>query len=228
MYQRTLTLFGLAAAICSCMLVAGSVASEMKNGSNAFIDAGCFAEDYNLNCDSLELEERFGCMQIINASQELDNLSPRLPIVECLYLGEDFGPSQGILREGCMMPLFRKYIVRQGEEIKLIESAEDFRSEFAPVETKEEALAFAIALTSSLSRYDTSVPEDYFSVSPTITPTYASETAGGFVVHLFDSQLCGCGTHPYYAIDYLVSRDGNVTEMSRQEVFNSTRLVCFD
>ncbi len=211
MYQRRLILFGLAALICACMLMPGSIASKIENYSN-----------------SLGLEESFGCMQVINASQELDNLTPRLPIVECLYLGEDFGPSQGILREGCMMPLFRKYIIRQGEEIKLIESAEDFRSEFAPVETKEEALAFAIALTSSLSRYDTSVPEDYFSVSSTITPTYANETEEGYIVHLFDSQLCGSGTHPYYAIDYMVSIDGNVTEISREEVFNSTRQICFD
>ncbi|HPT20151.1 MAG TPA: hypothetical protein PLJ25_08800, partial [Methanothrix sp.] len=132
------------------------------------------------------------------------------------------------LREGCMMPLFRKYVVKQGEDFKLIESAEDFKSEFAPVETKEEALAFAVALTSSLSRYDTSAPEGYFSVSSAITPTYANETEKGYLVHLFDSELCGCGTHPYYAVDYLVSKDGNVTEIARQEIYNSTRMICFD
>ncbi|HPS92155.1 MAG TPA: hypothetical protein PKV33_08365, partial [Methanothrix sp.] len=108
------------------------------------------------------------------------------------------------------------------------ESAEDFKSEFAPVETKEEALAFALALTSSLPRYDTSVPEGYFSVSSAMTPTYANETEKGYIVHLFDSQLCGCGTHPYYAVDYLVSKDGNVTEIARQEVYNSTMQICFD
>lgn len=228
MNQRKCTLFGLAALICICTLMPGSIASEIENDSNGFIDAGCLAEDYNLNCDSLGLEERFGCMRIVNASQELENLSPQLPVVECLYLGKESGGFQGILREGCMMPLFRKYIAKQGEEIKLIESIDDFRSEFAPVETKEEALAFAIALTSSLPRYDTSVPEGYFLVSPAIVPTYANETEEGYIVHLFDSELCGCGTHPYYAVDYLVSRDGNVTELSREEVFNSTRQVCFD
>jgi hypothetical protein len=210
------------------MLMPESMASEIKNKSNAFIDSGCVGEAYSLNCDSLGLEKKFGCMRIDNASRELDNLSPRLPIAECLYLGDDSGPSQGIIREGCMMPLFRKYIVMQGEDFKLIESAEDFKSAFAPVETKEEALAFAIALTSSLPRYDTSLPEGYSPVSSTVAPTYANETEKGYIVHLFDSELCGCGTHPYYAVDYLVSRDGNVTEIARQEVFNSTRMICFD
>jgi hypothetical protein len=167
-------------------------------------------------------------MQIINASSALENLSPQLPIVECLYLSEDYNSQEGILREGCMMPLFRKYIIKQDDEFKLIESIEDFRSIFAPVETKEEALAFAVALTSSLPRYDTSVPEDYFLVPSSITPTYVKETEGGYLVHLFESELCGCGSHPYYAIDYLVTGDGNVTELSREEVFNSTMQICID
>ncbi|MDQ1262154.1 MAG: hypothetical protein QG575_1335 [Euryarchaeota archaeon] len=167
-------------------------------------------------------------MQIINASQALENLSPQLPIVECLFRSEDYNSQEGIVREGCMMPLFRKYIAKQGEEFQLIESIEEFQSIFAPVETKEEALAFAVALTSSLPRYDTSVPEGYFPVSSSITPTYAKETEGGYIVHLFDSELCGCGSHPYYAIEYLVSKAGHVTELSREKVYDSTMQMCVD
>ena len=170
----------------------------------------------------------FSCMQISNASLALENLSPQLPIVECLYLSKDYNSQEGILREGCMMPLLRRYIVKQGEEFKLIESIEDFWSIFAPVETKEEALAFSVALTSSLPRYDTSVPEGYFPVSSCITPTYAKETEGGYLVHLFDKEICGCGSHPYYAIDYLVTRDGNVTELSREKVYDSNMQMCVD
>lgn len=193
---------GLFALICTCMLLPGTMASS--------------------------IDQRFSCMKIINASQTFENLSPQLPIVECLFLSEDYNSQEGIVREGCMMPLFRRYIAKQGEEFKLIESIEDFRSIFAPVETKEEALAFAVALTSSLPRYDTSVPEDYFPVSPSITPTYAKETEGGYMVHLFDSEICGCGSHPYYAIDYLVTRDGNVTELSREKVYDSNMQICVD
>jgi hypothetical protein len=210
------------------MLLPGTMASSIRNDSNAFLDAGCIAEDYSLNCDGLGLDQRFSCMKIINASQTLENLSPQLPTVECLFRSEDYNSQEGIVREGCMMPLFRRYIARQGEEFKLIESIEDFRSIFAPVETKEEALAFAVALTRSLPRYDISVPEDYFPVSSSITPTYAKETEGGYMVHLFDSEICGCGSHPYYAIDYLVTRDGNVTELSREKVYDSNMQICVD
>jgi hypothetical protein len=79
-----------------------------------------------------------------------------------------------------------------------------------------------------LPRYDTSVPEGYFSVSSSIEPTYAEESEEGFKVHLFDSEICGCGSHPYYAIEYLVTKDGNVTELSREKVYDSTSQICVD
>jgi hypothetical protein len=181
-----------------------------------------------MSMDSNAFDQRFGCMQISNASSALENLSPRLPVVECLFQGKDYNSQEGIVREGCMMPLFRRYLAKQGEDFKLISSREEFLSIFAPVETKEEALAFAVALTSSLPRYDTSVPEGYFPVTSSIRPTYAKETEGGYKVYLFDSELCGCGSHPYYAIEYLVTKAGNVTELSREKVYDSTSQICVD
>ena len=202
-------LFGLLALVLVFMLMSGSIASS-------------------ISIDSNEFDQRFGCMQTSNASRALENLSPPLPLVECLFLSKDYNSEEGIVREGCMMPLFRRYIAKQGEELMLISSREEFLSIFAPVETKEEALAFAVALTSSLPRYDTSVPEGYFPVTSSIRPTYEKETEEGYLVHLFDSELCGCGSHPFYAIDYLVTKAGNVTELSREKVYDSTMQMCVD
>jgi hypothetical protein len=224
-------LFGLIVLILACTLqynAAQPSDASINIDSNAFIDSGCLADGYSLNCSGLGLDQRFGCMQISNASSALENLSPLLPVVECLVLSKEYNSQDGIVREGCMMPLFRRYIVKQGDEFKLISSKEEFLSIFAPVETKEEALAFAVALTGSLPRYDTSVPEGYFSAASFIEPTYAKETDGGYKVHLFDSELCGCGSHPYYAIEYLVTKAGNVTELSREKVYDSTNQICVD
>ena len=96
------------------------------------------------------------------------------------------------------------------------------------VETKEEALSFAVALTSSFPKYDASAPEGYFPVASPIEPTYMEETDEGFEVRLFDYEVCGCGSHPYYAIDYSVTKDGNVTELSRQKVYDSNSIICMD
>jgi hypothetical protein len=193
----------------------------------------CMPQDYaalpsSSSIDSNALDQRFGCMRISNVSGALDNLSPKLPMVECLFLGKEYNSQEGIVREGCMMPLFRRYIAEQDGEFKLIRSKEEFRTIFAPVETKEEALAFAVALTGSLPRDDTSVPDGYFPVKPSIEATYAKVSEEGFKVHLFDSEICGCGSHPYYAIEYLVTVDGNVTELSREKVYDSTTQICVD
>jgi hypothetical protein len=204
MFAHRYILFGLMALVFACMLISGSIASDTS------------------------IEERFSCIQISNASRALENLSPPLPLVECLFLSKDYNSEEGIVREGCMMPLFRRYIAKQGEDFKLIESIEEFRSIFAPVETKEEAMAFAVALTSSLPRYDTSVPQDYFPVKSAIRPTYAEVSQEGYKVRLFDSEICGCGSHPYYAVEYLVTKAGNVTELSREKVYDSTIQICVD
>jgi hypothetical protein len=250
MFQRKCIQFGLMALIFSCMLISGSIAvSDMPGQSigpisqdyqtmssgkssdpNAFIDAGCFVDGYNLDCSNLGLDQQFGCVWIANASAALGNLSPRLPMVECPVRSEDynFNSSEGIVREGCIMPMYRRFIVMQDGEIKQIRTKEEFQSVFAPVETKEEALSFAVALTSSLPKYDASAPEGYFPVASPIEPTYVEETDGVFKVHLFDYEVCGCGSHPYYAIDYSVTRDGNVTKLSRQKVYDSNSNICID
>jgi hypothetical protein len=250
MYQRKYILLGLMAFIFTCLLISGSIAVSDMHGqsiggasqddqtmssgknidSNPFIDAGCFVDGYNLDCSNLGFDQRFGCIRISNASDALGNLSPKLPMVECLVRSEDYNlnSSEGIVREGCMMPMYRRFIAMQDEEFKLIRTKEEFLSMFAPVENKEEALSFAVALTSSFPKYDASAPEGYFPIASPIKPTYVEETDGGFKVHLFDYDVCGCGSHPYYAIDYSVTKDGNVTELSRQKVYDSNSNICVD
>ena len=250
MFQPKCIQLGLMALIFFCMLISGSIAvSDMPDqsiggtsqdyqtvssgksiDSNAFIDAGCFVDGYNLDCSNLGFDQRFGCIWISNASAALGNLSPTLSLVECLVRSEDynFNSSEGIVREGCMMPMYRRFIAMQDGEFKQVRTKQEFQSVFAPVETKEEALSFAVALTSSFPKYDASTPEGYFPVASPIEPTYVEETNGGFGVRLLDYEVCGCGTHPYYAIDYSVTRDGNVTELSRQKVYDSNSIICMD
>jgi hypothetical protein len=250
MFQRKCILPGLIALIFSCAMISGSIAlsdlpdqsiggnsqnyqtvsSNKSIDSNAFIDAGCFVDGYNLDCSNLGLDQQFGCIWISSAPAALGNLSPMLSLVECLVRSEDnsFNSSEGIVSEGCMMPMYRRFIAMQDGEIKPIRTKQEFQSMFAPVETKDEALSFAIALTSSSPKYDASAPEGYFPVASPIEPTYVEEDDGGFRVHLFDYEVCGCGSHPYYAIDYYVTRAGNVTELSRQKVYDSNSTICMD
>jgi hypothetical protein len=67
--------------------------------------------------------------------------------------------------------------------------------------------------------YDIKIPPHYVVFVSKIEATYVKQTSEGFRVHLFDYQLCGCGPHPYYAVDYLVTETGEIKEISREEIY---------
>jgi len=198
--------------------------------SSEFLNTGCVIDGSRLNCS--RLAEHFACYEISNASEALAGLDPQLPIVECyrrIIDGVDRGSDQkGLVRVGCMLPAYRNYIVAINGDFRLIKSKEEFAALFAPVQSPEEAMAFAVALTDSFPLYDRVVPQGYFAVSPAAAPSSIEEKNGAFAVHLFDRPICGCSTHPYYAVDYLVTKEGNVTELSRWMVYDSNNQICFD
>jgi hypothetical protein len=60
-----------------------------------------------------------------------------------------------------------------------------------------------------------------------IQETHAEETPDGYLVYLFDwSHKMGCDIHPSYAVKVLVTREGDVHEVERQEIYKS--YSCFD
>jgi len=202
--------------------------------ASAFIDAGCVKNgnwgNSGLDCSSVGLEEKFSC-ETIKIPSDLGGLSPNLPIVECTFISEnDSDTNQGILREGCMRPAFRKYIIIENGEYKLIGSKNEFVQTFAPVESPEEALGFAIALTTAYTNYNITIPDGYKTFTSKIRTTYVNESDGGFNVHLFDTQVCGCGNHPYYAVNYFVTQAGEVNGTTSEKIYENPQFagMCVD
>lgn len=209
----------------------GSESRAMDRDQEAGVSPppGCESDGYWLNCSRLGLKERFGCDRMSNASEALAGLSPQLFIAECTVRIKQGTHEEGLVREGCLLPGYRNYVVQQNDELVLIDSEAEFRDTFAPVEKAGEAMSFVVALTDSFPMYDTSSPpEDYFPVVPAVEPAYSREENGAFRVHLFDRPICGCGTHPYFEVDYLVSRNGTITELGRRKVYDSSHQICFD
>lgn len=194
---------------------------NLTSDTSAFVDAGCAKEGDYLNCSSINLKGRYSCDEIISPSDSLGGLSPKVPMVECTFWKENWSSDEGIIHTGCLAPSFNKYIALTNDGFKLIRNKEEFRQFFAPVETPEEALGFAYALTNSYPMYDITVPKNYKVFVSKIKATYAEETFDGFKVHLFDYDFCGCGPHSHYAVDYLVTKAGEVKEISRQKIFEN-------
>lgn len=227
-------LAGMLLALHGCMELSGDGITGMSEPNvSLFIEAGCVQQAGGvLGCSAIRLEERFSCLSIGEPPFDGNALKPGVQIVECEFgfWNEDGanGSQGGIIREGCMAPIYRRYIALDAEGFTEIVSKGDFVRLFAPVETPEEAMAFALALTDSYADYSPEPPEGYHPVAPSVRPSCVRKTGEGYVVHLFWRAKCGCGTHPYYEIDYLVAWNGDVSEISRSMVYDGVLQMCVD
>lgn len=217
--------------------VAGSsdLNSLAANGQNlradisSFLKAGCVQEGEQLNCSKIQLNEKFGCQEILIPPKALGGIYPKVSIGECRFVNRG-DAAQGISRKGCRLPLYNQYIVYANGEFKALKNADEFRKFFGPVDTSEEALSFAVALTNSYAAYNVKPPKGYRVYVDKIKDTEVKKIKDGYQVRLFDYQRCGCGPHPYFAVEYEVTKSGEVKEISRQKLYENPQQdgLCVD
>lgn len=125
-----------------------------------------------------------------------------------------------------MIPVFNKYIVFPAAGFKVLNNPSEFRDFFAPIESSQEALSYAAALTGSYPMFRFEIPKGYKREASIIRSTYVEELpgpVGGYQVHLFDYKNGGCGPHYYYSIDYVITIDGTLREIARQNIWRDPK-----
>jgi len=151
-------------------------------------------------------------------------------MAECWVINYTNSPTlkKGIVKRGCRIPTFAKYIVSTPEGFKLLGNKEEFTEFFAPISTPEEAISFLVSITGDMTKYKINLTKDKFTevYATDVRPTYAEKTKEGIRVRLFKKELCGC-EHPLFAIEYLVTKDGVVTELDKQKML-TVRGPCVD
>ena len=173
--------------------------------------------------------EGITCGEYSQSNDLLGGLAPRAAITACDILSRGDG-GKGIYRTGCRLSTWHRYVVADGKALSLLDTREAFVKRFAPVETPEEALAFAVALTDSKALFKIELPKDAEVFFKTIEPTSVEPVAEGFKVRLYGYQFCGCGPHNHLAIDYLVTRAGEVRELASAPAWidPKTQKLCID
>jgi hypothetical protein len=209
---------------------------------SAFVKMGCVLSGSMLDCSRSAPIQAFKChMDRLQVDDSLGALTPKAAIAECNGVPEKLsgGPlapapgaqamPAGIVRLGCMFPIFKRYLVSMNGKLTLVRNAAELAALFAPVESPEEALSFAVALSKAVPQYTLEISPGW-RVAPRIETSYSEPTAGGFKVHLFEYQLCGCGPHPYKAVDFLVGKDGSVKVTDSQDAYADPRRdhMCID
>jgi hypothetical protein len=129
-----------------------------------------------------------------------------------------------------------------GGAVRLVGTRAELRDLFAPIESADEALSYALLATGLEAKYD---PDDYRLAVPgdcdpgpkkyhyytdVLEDTHVVEVANGYEINLFDSEVFGCGPHPVWSVKVKVNYDGSIYEGSGVELFEEggDRMCCVD
>jgi len=130
----------------------------------------------------------------------------------------------------CLSTRHVRYVARVEGELVLLDSVESMAGVYAPIESAEEALSYALATTGYSAVYDLeNTPNLKLLVEP-LEETFVAETPEGYTVHLFDTFLCGCGPHIIQSIEVQVSRDGKITQNPPVDAYRDPAMddLCVD
>jgi len=188
-----------------------------------FKDVGCEGQLLTDSCAELIA---LGC-DVIVPSDRFGGLEPSHAVMICIH--ENGKPlNMEHFKQGAGLDTrYRSTVIFQEHKYRLISSETDFQAIFAPIESTDEALSYALSVTSFSARYDLGGQTNREYLVDVIEESHAEETQDGFLVQLFDGDhIMGCGNHSAYAVKVLVTRDGEVHEVERREIYKE--YACYD
>lgn len=193
----------------------------------AFVAAGCHDEKPDsIDCTGSTIRDVADCREPLYVQNV--KLDPPAAIVTCTV---DMQKSkEGIRVGGCMLRSQVHFLAATTSGIVHVSTVKQFKSLFAPVTSGEEAIAFATLLTGDVPY------EKPFSAPPGSKihvggsqSTHALADGDTYKLRLFHAQICGC-SHPLSGVDYVVDREGDVTESARTELWEDSKShgLCVD
>lgn len=191
--------------------------------AKGFTDIGCTRKLPESCAELIAL----GCDEVRPPKFYLGGLQPSCGIMECIHEGSEAPDKEYFKQQPGLDTRYRSYVIFKDGEYRLIIKKSEFKQIFAPVESPQEAISYAMAMTSLSARYDIDPNADVDYLVDVIEETHAEETSRGYMVYLFDTdRKMGCKIHANYAVKVLVMQDGEVHEVKRQEIYKS--YSCFD
>ncbi|HSQ25600.1 MAG TPA: hypothetical protein VLM80_00610 [Anaerolineales bacterium] len=196
---------------------------ELSIDHQIFESAGCPLVSGFQRCSPESPLADLGCKMIRPTGNLLGGLQPAFPIHFCLTeaLSSDQKPleSEYIYAEGCLLKHYIKYVIWQDGKFQLVKSQQDFQEVYAPIESEIEALSYAIGITGLGAQYGQEPNRTFRYFVNEIEDSHVNRTQDGFMVHLFDYRLCGCGPHPTYSVQILVKPTGDWEEVNRTKLY---------
>jgi hypothetical protein len=186
--------------------------------------SNCYDEVNYRVCSKNSPLGRLGCSRIYSAPETMGGLTPALPILLCSPANPASGTTlpahDFVFNAGCREPLYMRYVVWKDGKYLVVRNRAELRSLYAPIESADEALGYAIAATGYTPLYSIPINKSFRFYSKRIEDSRVDETGIGYQVHLFSHNRCGCGPHPYNSIVVTVERDGTIQESAPLHLFD--------
>ncbi len=191
--------------------------------TQVFSDLGCIGELPESCTELIAL----GCDEIRGPRFHLGGLQPPYAVMECIHESGEPPDREYFKQPSGLDTRYRSYVIFQDGKYRLMIKQSEFKEIFVPVESTDEALSYAMAMTGLSARYDIDPNANVDYLVNVIEETHVEETPDGYHVYLFDwDHKMGCDIHSFYALKVLVTPDGEVHEAERGEIYRS--YSCFD
>lgn len=202
---------------------------DLKIDNAYFAELGCFEDPACLPDDLQRLDPPIS--SINEPSDILGGLNPVLPLaVGSTVLSRDEVEIPAVYVKRCMRYQFIRYLVANNGEIELVDSIEKLAKIYAPIESSEEALSYAVAATGYTALFDLGRKSKLVFYDPLVETTSVSLAEGNYHVGLFDNYMCGCGPHITRSVEVTVHLDGTIETAEPQDAFSDPEYdgLCID
>jgi len=210
------------------LMMASDISSPLD--ISPYLELGCKhaqrGERSYVDCTAAQIEKRFSCLELGEVPDYFRSLTPAAPMLECFFEAENISnnESEYVQYKGCgMLPLYSKYLVYYQGEIQELRNKTDVKKFFSPIETPQEALALVSALTGYIPKYEVIIPSGFVKMINQIVPSYTKSNGQNYEVRLFSYKCEGCGNHPYFFVNYEVTRSGDLSELSREDIYRDPK-----
>ncbi|MFB2922466.1 hypothetical protein [Aerosakkonema funiforme] len=197
---------------------------QLEMNINPFLEAGCSMDEYDaLDCAPQAPVLAFGCNRLSKPDDLLGGLKPPLPLLFCKLTPSRSlpAPADYFYRTGGLLPNYIRYIVFRNGKFQLVKNLAEFKKLFAPIESTEEALSYALAVKNLQAYYGQQANPSYEYFVDKIEDTNVVKTPQGYLINLYEKRVFGCGPHPISVVNVLVTSAGNIREVSRKEVYKN-------
>ncbi len=210
---------------------------DLKVDTEIFTNAGCPLNKYGYQgCLDNSPLASLGCDSILEPTNLLGALQPSYPLILCLVepvgtaITQMVNDGNYFVNIGCQRPMFVRYVIFQNNEYQLIKNEQEFREVFNPIESPNEALSYALAVTGLSAYYGLEEDTGYRYFVDLIEDTHVVETERGYEVLLYKYIACGCGPHTTSAVSILVTPQGQLNQIDMMLVFEDPKedKLCID